>query len=379
MGPDPYNEVRYDLTVLIPTFQEKDNIGKMISQIEEVLRSSSIHGEILIVDDRSSDGTIESVRRLQDTYSNINLIVRSHDHGLSQSVAEGFSAACSDLILIMDADFSHPPHLIPEFFFATQKGSDIVLGSRYRKGGSIDHWPLKRRIISLGAIVLGRILIPPISDPVSGFFLVRAPVIRDAKLKPRGYKILLEILGKGTWDTFTEIPFVFQDREKGNSKLNRSIILDYVAQLGDILIFSMIHRNNAVWRYWETFFKFGFVGLSGILVNTALLYFFTDIIGLFYLYSSVLAIEASILNNFLWNEVWTFSHEGAHLLSSLAARLLSFHLVSFVGLIINVLILFVLTDRAGYYYLLSNLAGIFAAFFWNYWMNRNYTWKVLAA
>lgn len=379
MGPDPYNEAGYDLTVLIPTFQEKDNIGKMISQIEEVLWSSSIHGEILTVDDQSSDGTIESVRRLQDTYSNIKLIVRSHDHGLSQSVTEGFSAAGSDLILVMDADFSHPPHLIPEFFLAAQKGSDIVIGSRYRKGGSIGHWPLKRRIISLGAIVLGRILIPPISDPVSGFFLVRTPVVRDAKLKPRGYKILLEILGKGTWDTFAEIPFVFQDREKGNSKLNRSIILDYVAQFGDILIFSMIHRNNAVWRYWETFFKFGFVGLSGIFVNTALLYFFTDMIGLFYLYSSVLAIEASILNNFLWNEVWTFSHEGDHLLSSLAARLLSFHLISFVGLVINVLILFVLTDMAGFYYLLSNLFGIFAAFLWNYWMNRNYTWKVQAA
>ena len=132
-----------------------------------------------------------------------------------------------------------------------QKGNDIVIGSRYMKGGGIREWPLKRRVLSVGATFLGRLLFPTITDPVSGFFAVRKLVVLQAPLKPRGYKILLEVLGKGQWQTSTEIPFEFVNRETGASKLKIITIIEYARQVLDILIFSVFHRNNPAAREWK--------------------------------------------------------------------------------------------------------------------------------
>ena len=121
-----------------------------------------------------------------------------------------------------------------------RKGNDIVIGSRYMEGGGIKKWPLKRRIISIGATFLGRLLFPDITDPVSGFFAVRKEVVDKAPLKPRGYKILLEVLGKGTWEKDKEIPFEFIDREIGSSKLKIKTIIEYAQQVADITL-SLVH------------------------------------------------------------------------------------------------------------------------------------------
>ncbi len=112
-------------------------------------------------------------------------------------------------------------------------GNDLVIGSRYMEGGGIKKWPLKRRIISLGATFLGRLLFPDVSDPVSGFFAVRKSVVENAPLKPRGYKILLEVLGKGNWKNLKEIPFEFVDREIGSSKLKGRTIIEDAEQCFD--------------------------------------------------------------------------------------------------------------------------------------------------
>lgn len=366
----------YSFTIIIPTFNEIDNIENIITAVSDVLKKSGIKGEILVVDDDSKDGTADCVRGLFKTHPELSLIVRPDDHGLSQSVAEGFAKAKSDIIQVIDADFSHPVELIPQFYGAIKdEGYDVCIGSRYTKGGDIQNWPIKRRIISLGATVFGRVLFPEVTDPVSGFFAIKKDVVRDASLKPRGYKILMEVLGKGKWQSFKEIPFTFKDREEGESKLRLSTILDYIGQCTDIGVYAFRHRETNVWKEWKKVFKFGLVGISGIFVNTGLLYALTEYAGLYYLVSGIFAIEASIVTNFLLNDFWTFEGGIKSRISQKWKRFLSFQVVSVLGVIINLAVLFLLTEFIGLWYILSNIAGIFVAFIWNFFVNRNFTWR----
>src|SRR5208337_534854 len=283
----------YDLTVIIPTFKEEANIRNIVTEVDTVLKHTGIEAEILVVDDNSPDTTIAIVNDLKASMPNVNLLVRTTDHGLSQSVADGFLHASSDIFVVIDADFSHPPALIPKMYEEIRAGNDVVIGSRYMDGGGIRKWPLKRRVISLGATFLGRLLFPDITDPVSGFFAVRKQVVTNAPLKPRGYKILLEVLGKGTWEKDREIPFEFVDRDVGSSKLKLKTIVEYAEQVMDITLYSFSHHQSAAWREWKKVFKFGIVGIIGILINMGVLYCLTEYAGLFYLVSSLFAIDLS--------------------------------------------------------------------------------------
>lgn len=370
--------LKYELTVIIPTFNEEINIARIIEAVNSTFSLNKIRGEILIVDDESRDKTIKIVEELMLKYNNLRIIVRHTDHGLSQSVVEGFRQANSNTFLVIDADFSHPPALIPRFYEEIKKGTDIVIGSRYTHGGGIKQWPLKRRILSLGATGLGRILFPEVTDPVSGFFALKKKVISGAQLHPRGYKILMEVLGKGKWNSFIEIPFTFSDRQNGESKLTFCIITDYIKQILNIAKYSLAFRNNHAWTEWEKIGKFCFVGLSGVLVNVGSLYLFTEYIGLYYIISSLVAIEISILSNFLLNDYWTFKlkDKADKYTQNRFKRFFSFQCISIVGLIINIGILYFLTNFFGIYYLVSNLIGIVIVFFWNYLMNTQVTWKL---
>jgi len=365
----------YDLTVIIPTFKEEANIRHIITEVDTVFRNNSLNGEILVVDDNSPDNTIAIVNELKKTQTNLSLLVRTSDHGLSQSVADGFLHASSDVFVVIDADMSHPPALIPKMYEEIRAGSDVVIGSRYMEGGGIKKWPLKRRIISLGATFLGRLLFPDITDPVSGFFAIRKDVVAQAQLKPRGYKILLEVLGKGTWEHDKEIPFEFSDREIGSSKLKIKTIIEYAQQVLDITLYSFAHHQSAAWREWKKVFKFGIVGLTGIVVNMSILWYLKEFVSLDLLIAGFIATELSILNNFLWNDLWTFRSTEDQKLSSRWQRLVAFNLVSAGGVAINLSFLYALTTWFGLYYMLSNMIGILVAFAWNFMVNRRVTWQ----
>ncbi|MCQ1536904.1 glycosyltransferase family 2 protein [Methanosarcina sp. KYL-1] len=368
----------YGITVIIPTFNEENNIASIIHAVNSSFSKSGISGEILVVDDESRDETIEIVRNISRKCGNVRIIVRHEDHGLSQSVVEGFKQANSELFLVIDADFSHPPELIPRFYEEIKKGHEVVVGSRYIRGGGIRQWPLKRRVLSLGATGLGRILFPEVTDPVSGFFAVKKEVVERAPLKPRGYKILMEILGKGRWDSISEVPFTFSDRKGGESKLSLKIILEYIEQVLNITKYSIDVRDNSVWNEWKRLSRFCFVGLSGIAVNMGALYLLTEYSGFYFLTASAVAIELSIINNFIWNDIWTFKppeNLSPHR-ESRFHRFLSFQCVSIASLLINMGILYSLTDFLGVYYMISNFIGILVVFFWNYFVNRNLTWKL---
>lgn len=369
---------KYPITVIIPTFNEADNIMNIIQAVETMFNRNLIKGEILVVDDMSSDGTIEIVQKLQKKNPNLNLLIRENNHGLSQSVVDGFYHAQSDICQVIDADFSHPIELIPEFYHAIHdEDYDVCIGSRYTKGGEIKDWPLKRRVISLGATVFGRVLFPDVTDPVSGFFAIKKSVVVNAKLKPRGYKILMEVLGKGFWKTFKEIPFTFKDREAGESKLKVSTITDYIYQCVDIGFFALGHHNTQVWKEWMRILKFGFVGLSGIIVNTGLLFILTEWMHLYYMISSIFAIEASIITNFLLNDNWTFNSKYEKPKRTKGQRFISYQVISIFGTLINMSILFLFADIFGVWYIIANLIGIIVAFIWNFTINRHITWKKL--
>jgi dolichol-phosphate mannosyltransferase len=363
----------YDLTVIIPTFKEEANIRNIITEVDAVFQKNALNGEILVVDDNSPDNTIAIVNELKKTMKNLNLLVRTSDHGLSQSVADGFLHACSDVFVVIDADMSHPPSLIPKMFEEIGAGCDVVIGSRYMEGGGIKKWPLKRRIISLGATFLGRLLVPDITDPVSGFFAIRKDVVTQAQLKPRGYKILLEVLGKGTWENDKEVPFEFSDREIGASKLKIRTIIEYAQQVLDITLYSFTHHQSAAWREWKKIFKFGIVGLTGIVVNVAILNLLL-LAGVRYEIALVFAIAVAIFNNFLWNDLWTFNDHARKSISSIWKRLQLFYVVSAGGALINygvavILVYFVTMDGN-----FANLCGILLGFIWNFMVNRRVTW-----
>jgi len=221
------------VSVIIPTFNEEENISKIVPQIFDVFRRNSIKGEVVVVDDNSPDRTWETARELGKSF-NVKMVRRMNERGLSSAVVEGFSKASGNIIGVMDADLSHPTNALPRMLEPLQSGdTDLVVGSRHVAGGGIRGWPLRRRVISRGATVLARGL-TGVKDPVSGFFFFRREVIDGVKLNPTGYKIGLEVIVKGRHRKVKEVPYVFRDRETGKSKMDTKEILKYLVHLAKL-------------------------------------------------------------------------------------------------------------------------------------------------
>lgn len=233
-----------DISIIIPTYNESENIENMIHALEDMFSNNSINGEIIVVDDNSPDNTANLAKKGNQKYGNVKVVVRTHDRGLSQSVVEGFNHCDSNVIGVVDCDFSHPVELIPAFMDKINNGCDVVFGTRYAKDGEIRGWGIKRKLISKGATLFGKMLVPESTDPVSGFFVMKKSVVENVTLCPRGYKIGLEILGKGIWSNYCEIPYVFKNREKGSSKLGVREIFEYLKQVIDIFWYKMKHATN---------------------------------------------------------------------------------------------------------------------------------------
>ena len=208
------------VSLIIPTYNEHDNITVLVSKISDALTGYSY--EIIFVDDNSRDGTAEMAESLKDKYP-IEVIVRKGKKGLASAVVDGLEHAPGSTVLVMDADLQHPPEVIPDLLAAIEKGADIAIASRYIAGGGCQGWGLLRRLISKGAIFLSHLLLPATrraKDPVSGYFAFKKEVVKGARLNPSGFKILMEIMVMGKYESVTEVPFTFVTRQKGESKLN---------------------------------------------------------------------------------------------------------------------------------------------------------------
>ena len=213
------------ISLVIPTFNEAENISIIIDKIFNILKHNGLNGEVIVVDDDSPDGTWEIAERLKTVY-NIKVLRRLDKRGLSSAVIDGFKIASGDIIGVMDADMSHPPEKIPELLEPIiSNKSDMVIGSRYVEGARIENWPFRRKVSSKIAALLVRAL-TDVKDPMAGFFFFRRGVIEGLTLSPQGFKIGLEILVKSRCKNVTEVPILFGDREFGDSKLDLRVIFE---------------------------------------------------------------------------------------------------------------------------------------------------------
>ena len=218
------------VSIVVPTFQEAENIPLLVPRVCDGLAAADLPGEIIIVDDNSRDGSAEAVEELRRQGLPVRIEVRTKDRGLSSAVIHGFRQARGEFLLCMDADLSHPPERIPDMVAPLQSGTaDFVLASRYLPGASIEEgWGLLRWLNSAAATLLARPL-TSVTDPMSGFFaLPRARFETAAQLSPIGYKIALELLVKADCRRVAEVPIHFARRAEGESKLSLREQVKYV-------------------------------------------------------------------------------------------------------------------------------------------------------
>jgi len=228
------------LSVVVPTFNEAGSVTGLAERLQGA--RAGREWELVIVDDGSPDGTADIAAALAPRIP-VNLVRRAGKAGLASAVVAGFAAARGDVLLVMDADLSHPPETVPALVDAIAGGADLAVGSRYVVGGGVLDWPLKRRVVSRVACLMGNVLVP-VRDSTSGFFALRRSVIEGVTLNPIGFKIGFEVIARGRYTTVVEVPYTFRDRELGASKFGRREIMQYVQQLGQVARDKLLRRIN---------------------------------------------------------------------------------------------------------------------------------------
>jgi len=361
------------LSLILPTFNEAENLPVLLPKIEDALKD--IPHEVIIVDDDSPDETWRVAQELSAHQSDVHVIRRIGRRGLSSAVVEGFLAAKGGILAVMDADLQHDLALLPQLYRTVKSGVNIAIGSRYVEGGSVGEWDERRYALSRIATNLARRLCKvEVRDPMSGFFALNRSTFESTlpKLNPKGFKILLDFLvhvPKGT--TAKEIPFTFGTRLHGKSKLSRRVQIEFLEYLYDVTLGRYIPL---------TFVKYCIVGTFGVVVHVAvyelLSSFLRDATGhSFFGFSLAVigAIETAVIFNFLLNNIWTFSHirlRGFAMISGF----LTFNAACAVGALANYATAAFLFSQ-GAPDLLAVILGAFVGVFWNYTINRLMTWR----
>lgn len=289
---------RPGVTVVVPTYREAENIPHLVTRLAALREREGLDLEVLFMDDDSRDGSEETVRELALPW--VTLVRRTTDRGLSQAVLDGLRRSTREILVVMDADLSHPPEAIPQMLRALDEGADFVIGSRWARGGSTDDdWGPFRWLNSKVATLLA-LPLAPVKDPMSGFFaLRRGTFARGAQLNPIGYKIGLELLVKCACKKPAEVPIHFADRRFGQSKLSLQEQLRYLQHLRRLYIFK--------YGTWSHLLQFLIVGASGVVVNLAAL---TALLALRVgdKPAVALAIAVSMVWNFVLNRRFSFSY-----------------------------------------------------------------------
>lgn len=219
-------------SVVVATYNEVENVRELLDRINGSLKDV----EVIIVDDDSPDGTSKVARKHSEERGyDTKVIVRENKRGLCGAVLKGVEEAGDDIICVMDGGLQHPPEKIPDLADEIRKGADIAVGSRYTEGGDED-FSLTRKVISRGAAYLARLLLPTkkIKDPVSGFFAARKKVFSEDIEHQEGYKILLEILSQGDFEA-TEVPYEFEKRGSGESSFGLKTAFLYIRRLASLM------------------------------------------------------------------------------------------------------------------------------------------------
>jgi dolichol-phosphate mannosyltransferase len=237
-----------DLSMVVPTYNERDRLSELVEAVFAASDSAGITLELVVVDDNSPDGTGAVADGLATRF-NVRVVHRAGKLGLGTAVVEGFAVATAPVVGVMDADFSHPPTLVPVLLAAFRaEQADVVVASRYVQGGSTPDWPFKRRVLSQTACLFARGL-SPIRDAASGFFLIRRDLARATTIKAGGFKICLELIVRSGARSLVELPYRFDDRELGESKMSMREAAGYLIQLRDLYAASLFGSARPRRRY----------------------------------------------------------------------------------------------------------------------------------
>ena len=230
--------------MVVPTYNERERIQELVRALFEAAAAQGIELEVVVVDDNSPDKTGELAAEMALRHR-VRVVHRPHKLGLGSAVIAGFNVASAPVVGVLDADFSHPPTAVPRMYWAlVATRADFVVASRYVAGGSTGNWPLRRRMLSRLGCLLARPL-TPVRDATSGFFLLRPEVARRAPLRATGFKICLELLMGGAPVRVVEVPYVFDDRQEGASKMTASEGRGYLKQLARFYANRMTTRRAA--------------------------------------------------------------------------------------------------------------------------------------
>jgi dolichol-phosphate mannosyltransferase len=371
-------------SLVIPTYNESRNIVRMIETLSRLLDTLlPADYELLVVDDDSPDRTWEIAKGLSDRYPYLQ-VIRRQERGLSTAVIRGWQAARGEVLGVIDGDLQHPPEILVKLLHEMTAGADLAVASRHVEGGGVSSWSAARRFLSRGAQILGLVILPRVlgrlTDPMSGYFLVKRTAIAHRPLSPVGYKILIEVVGRGDIQQITEVGYVFQERQAGESKVTWRQYRDYLHHLLRLRLSS--GRMGRLAQKMDfplgRFLRFGFVGLSGVVIDMGLLYLFHTMWGFALTRSAIFAAEFAILNNFFWNDRWTFADMARQQRSprKVFKRLLKFNLVCLMGLVLKVLLLNILFNGLGMNAYLANLVAIAIVTVWNFWINLKLNWRV---
>jgi dolichol-phosphate mannosyltransferase len=373
-----------ELSIVLPTYNESQNIVRMLNSIAETLPEDTA-AEIIVVDDNSPDGTADIASRhakniLSYKKLNVEVVRRQSKLGLSSAILAGVQSANGDIILAMDGDFSHPPHIIPHIIESLLNSNyDIVIASRYVKGGSVIGWPFKRRLMSRGATKIAQYgLGIEVKDPVSGFFAFRRHIIQGLKFDALGYKMLLELLVKAKGARVKEVPYTFTNRRAGTSKLGASVMLDYIRAVWHLYRYGKSmkqkeHRTSV--HFLSKAGRFYSVGASGLIVNYfASLCLNTLFPNIWYMYSTVIGIFASMTSNFFLNKLWTFEDRNFNVKDT-GIQYGKFMGFSSLGAIIQLGLLYLLLENYDIEYASALILAVSAASVGNFLLNKKWTFR----
>lgn len=361
MDSVPTQAIAEGISIIVPTFRERENIPHLLTAISAMRQKHGLTLEVLIMDDASNDGSVETVKDAGFDWAQI--IVREDDHGLSPAVIDGFQRARYPYLVCMDADLSHPVDSVPQLILGLQSGQQFMIGSRYVTGGTTDDdWGIGRWLNSVLATILARPL-TSVRDPMSGFFALRkADFDRADELNPVGYKIGLELIVKCGFDNVGEVPIHFTDRVHGESKLTLKEQLKYIRHLRRLYIHKFANSMYLA--------QFAVVGGSGVVVNLAILSLLLSL-GASDAIALAAGIGVSLLSNFLLNRRFTFDYARDQ---NMGRQFIGFLGASAVGFAVNYSVaLFmlknVLTDWS-FSAQLAAITGILAGSIFNFLGNR---------
>jgi dolichol-phosphate mannosyltransferase len=362
------------VVIIVPTYNEKENIGLLIESLQVVFATMRHEMGILVVDDSSPDGTAHEVRSKMAIYSNVFLISGDRK-GLGAAYIRGMiwvmETLYPDAVMEMDADFSHDPVDVPRLVAAIEDGADFVIGSRYVVGGSIPNdWGFHRRLNSKAGNFFARYVagMYPISDCTAGFRAIRMALLKEIPLNAMnvmGYAFQIALLNEAILRkaVIREVPVAFVDRMRGETKLGIFDIVEFMKRALQIRI-----RNS------KRMLQFCAVGSVGVVVNLGC---FTVLYGggMNKFLASPIAIEISIISNFLMNNAWTFS-DGSRS-DHIVTRMLKFNLVAFSSLAVSyglfVFLCIMLPDVLPQW---NQVVGIIPATMVNYGLNSSWTFRV---